>query len=158
EVARLQKSVAENPSTDDGWKGMKTFLTDAFARTERSAKAGRLYICLHDLERFRQILLAREAREKNDAAAKEGVARFEDDWRKADKEIAAQEKKYRELKWDRLPAAARAVAETSWSQSRPLYGASLYYAKVTDMSTGYYYLGESDAVLDYGFYLQRLMF
>ncbi len=156
EITRLRKIVEDNPSTDDDWKGLKGFLSDAFARTERSARAGRLYVSLHDLERFRQILMARKFRESNTEAAQAG--RFEADWRNSDKQISQLEQKYRAINWDRAPAAVRAVAETSWGQTRPLYGASLYYAKVTDSSTGFYYLGQSQAVLDYALYCQQLKF
>jgi len=99
----------------------------------RELDAGRVWSALEAL---------REARRLEAAAASAGDSRqsFGSEWEEAEGRLRNETPS---AAWTDAPAAARALGEAAGGTAVPLLDASRAYAKVTDESSGRYYLGEA---------------
>jgi hypothetical protein len=157
ELARLRQEMKKIPDADEEWKSIRPDIEGLLAAAEGDLKAGRLYTAVESLGLGRHYLLASLSRQSH-AALSNDMDGFLAEWTGGDHELAAGEETYRAGGWGNVPAAVRALAESELGQVRPLYHASRDYAYLTSAGTGFHYLGESRAALDFASFSRTLRF
>ena len=140
ELARVRSQVSATVPDSQ-----RTALLERLDRADGALKAGRTYQSLYLLE-----------------AAYDGVAAFafaassgvqsQDDFLKAWTRVGPP--KARSGKPGRVPAAIDAIAESAEDRGPATYHASRPYAQETGTDAGLYYLGESQAVMEYAAFVR----
>jgi len=156
EIAALEKRIQAGPDSDENWKDSKPNLTKSLASARDNLAAGRTYFCLVQLAVVGPDLAGLETTSANPDLVRGGIASFEKEWKRRDLRLVDYNKRYDSARWDRKSSAVRAIAEVMQGQTRPLFEASLPYAKATQIQAGLYYLGRSQGSVDYAFFCQRL--
>jgi hypothetical protein len=152
QIEQAEKRINAGPDSDQNWKEAKPNLLKSLTAARENASAGRIFFALAQLNVIVTELAGLESLAGNPQIASGGSAAFDKEWKRADLELAKYEKRYGEGRWERKPAALRALAETSRVLSHALYEASRPFAAATDVPSGLYYLGRSRANAEYSLF------
>lgn len=141
-------------SSDDPIKAY----ADALKVAEDALRSGYTYLALFRLESNWESVMAFQYCNSKAAVEKQGVAAFEKEWQRAGKQFAEKEKLLASGSSRQLPAAVKALVESSWNQARPFYDSSKAYGINSTINSGLYYVGSSLAGLDFAIFCQQLRF
>lgn len=127
-----------------------------FDESKRALDAGHLFYGLYRLQASWADVQAREYVNARGAIVKEGAEAFESEWKRLGLVLDEKEKRLAGNTVRRSPAAVRALAESALTQVRPYYQSGRLYGLNTTIDNGLYYLGLSQALLDYALCCQSL--
>ena len=156
EIARWKEFIASNKATDEDWKSIQPTVQPIIAKAADALSQGRRYYALHLLAAVRYMLAAEQYVQGRPAESREQLEVLEVEWKKAGTELQPVLDAARLAPTPGVPAAARAVAEASYSEVRPYYEASLEYARATVADSGYFYLGAARAQLELARFCSQL--
>jgi hypothetical protein len=125
---------------------------------DEASQSGNLLQAMYHLQRVRIELMAQGYVKSKSEVEKGGAAAFELEWKRLGRELTAREKQLVIRGNTRLPAAVRALAESSLTQVQPYYQSGLLYGRNTTIGDGLYYLGLALANLDFARFCQQLKF
>ncbi len=152
EIARWRKYIETNTSTSEDWKSIKEGSEPLLQRAEKALSAGHRNFALHLLS-FVQSNLAGEKYRNQKPGNSKHLSDLEKEWRKKGFELQSAAKR---RNFKQIPASVRAVREASLSEVKPLYDASLEYGKSTEPGYGFFYLGASQAQLEFAHLLSTM--
>lgn len=135
QIAQLRQEAAALPSLEEA-KGFKQDVPVALLSAKRALSAGRIYLALDRLQQARSLLRGGQAMLGKPNILKGGLRAFEDEWRHASTSLTTDEQRYRAGASAQIPAAVRAIAETSVGQAWTYYTSSRAYARVTSPQHG----------------------
>lgn len=156
EIAQWKEFVANNKATDEGWKSIQPTAQPIIAKAAGAVSQGRRYYALHLLAAVRYMLAAERYVQGTPAGSREQLDALEAEWKKTGAELQPVLDAARLPPTPGVPAAARAIAEASYSEVRPYYEASLEYARATVADSGYFYLGAARAQLEFARFCSQL--
>ena len=151
--------------------GLRKLLTNSMLPTERTnelltqlrsideaSQSGNLFQAMYQLQHVRIELMTEAYLKSKSEVEKGGAAAFEVEWKRLGRELTAREKQLVIRGNAQLPAAVRALAESSLTQVQPYYQSGLLYGRNTTIGDGLYYLGLARANLDFALFCQQLKF
>lgn len=148
ELGKLPESVMQAADRE----ALNSQLTVA----EDAAKAGHAPMALHRLNRVWRVAVAQTMRVATEPQHKDGLPALERYWKEAGVERERRlAKAAREGNRGRS-AAARALAEAAMYESRIVYDGALTYGGQVGVMAGYFYLGESQGLLDFALFCGTL--
>lgn len=148
EIGRWRRFVRDHPGTGEEWTALRGAVEPALREAEVALAEGRRWQALARLVAARAPLAAEAFRAALPEAARGDLASLEAEWRRRGPELSAPLTALAPAGLDRLPAAARAVAEAALSEVGVYYQASLDYGRNTVAEAGFYYLGAAAAQLE----------
>ncbi len=95
--------------------------------SEDALRSGYVYLALFRLESNWEAVMAFQYCNSKAEVEKKGLAAFEKEWHSAGKQVAQKEKLLASGSSRRLPAAVKALLESTWNQARPYYDSSKAY-------------------------------
>lgn len=149
EIARWQEFVRTNQSTDEDWKSTQEIVLPVLVRAEKALKDGRNFYALHLLAAARPLVGAQKYVQERSGPASPQMETLEAEWQKVGGDLQPVIGGNEAFRFDDLPAAAQAVAETALAEIKPYYEASLEYGKNTAPEYGLYYLGSATSQHDF---------
>jgi hypothetical protein len=152
EISRWQTFLKTNSAESENWKEIKEGTLPLLERAERALNAGQRNLALHILGAIRSNLIAQQYVQEHNVNADTKIQQLEEEWKKLDSLRLPQPPKG----LDRVPASVRALAESSFSEVKVYYDASLEYGKNTMPEYGFFYLGLAQAQLDFTRLLERM--
>ncbi len=155
EAARARKVVTTLPESSLGAEERRS-LDQQQASVEELLRAGRSHAALHAVHRLSRYVDAQGFRAAHAADIKEGLAKLERDWAASGVERRAQAETYAKAARAGTFAAARALSESAYYESRIVYEASLAYGGQVGADAGYFYLGEARALMGYALFAGAL--
>lgn len=159
-AARLKQTLStlkipeDLKSSDDTIKRY----SDSLKVVEESLRSGYVYLALFRLDSNWEAVMAFQYCNSKAEVEKKGLAAFEREWRQSGKQFAEKEKLLASGSSRPLPAAIKALLESSWNQARPYYESSKPYGINSTINSGLYYLGSALADLDFALFCQQLRF
>ncbi len=158
EIARLQQLASSQfpPGLDS--PGLKKGIIDGLTAAETALRDGRLYLSLHRLLQQRSVLVTIDYVGRKSGVAKDGLEGLDREWERVGAALAEKERVFSPASLKHLPAAVRALAESSSARSRPYHQSSRLYGKNSRVQNGFYYLGASLARMDSALFCQNLRF
>ena len=159
-TARLKQTLSTLKIPDDLKSSDDTIkvYTDALKVSEDALGSGYIYLALFRLQSNWEAVMAFQYCSSKAEVEKQGVAAFEKEWQRAGKQVAEKEKLLASNSPRRLPAAVKALLESTWNQARPYYDSSKAYGINSTINSGLYYVGSSLADLDFALFCQQLRF
>jgi len=154
ESARLRQLLPTLKLAED----QVTAYNTALSVIDTAVKTGNLFQAMTYLQRSRVELMTFEYLRDHADLEKQGMAAFENEWTRVGRELAAKEKSLATNKTATLPAAVRALIESSLTQVQPYYQSGRLYAQNTTINSGLYYVGLAPAHLDFALFSQQLRF
>ncbi len=131
---------------------------DALKVSEDALQSGYIYLALFRLASNWEAVMAFQYCNSKAEVEKKGLAAFEKEWNSAGKQVAEKEKLLASRLSRPLPAAVKALLESTWNQARPYYDSSKAYGLNSTINSGLYYVGSSIADLDFALFCQQLRF
>jgi hypothetical protein len=142
--------------------GLSATDTAAYAQQlkliDTATQSGNLFQGMYYLQRARVELMTFEYVQSKADVEKQGTAAFENEWRRVGQELAMKERLLATKTNLSLPAAVKAMVESSLTQVQPYYQSSRLYGRNTTIGDGLYYLGVAPANLDFALFCQQLKF
>jgi hypothetical protein len=141
EVSRLQKQATAAPDSDT-----KTSLLKTVKRAEMANSRNQDFLALEELATAH--LLAQVLKDEQlqlDKAT--GMPKFEAEFKRAQPELAAADRRARARTWRDVPAAIRAIAEISQAKTLVLMEATRPYAMADGPQSGMLYIGQARATV-----------
>jgi hypothetical protein len=141
EVTRLRQQAAPTPDSDT-----KASLLKTLQRTEVATTRKQDYLALEELATAHIMAQAlKDDQLKLDPA--NGMGQFEAEFKRAQSEFAAADKRARARTWRNVPEAVRAIAEISQAKTLVLLEATRPYAMATGPLSGMLYIGQARATV-----------
>jgi hypothetical protein len=155
EAARAKQVVTKLPESVVGAEERRS-LEQQQATVEELLRANRTHAALHVLLRLSRYVDAQGFRALHAADIKQGLDALERDWAANGIERRGQAAAYERPAGGGAFAAARALSESAYYESRIVYEASKLYGTQVGADAGYFYLGESRALMDYALFCRGL--
>ena len=153
EIAKWKQFLEKHSSTSSNWKDIKESVEPLIQRAETASRAGQRNLALHVLAATQGNLAAQGYLDEHHVTAETKISELEEEKNRLSKTLESPET----LKnLDQLPASVRAVTEATHSEIKVYYDTSVDYAKATMPEYGFFYLGLSQAQLDFTKFLQTL--
>jgi hypothetical protein len=155
-VERWQAKVRASGSVDEETKQIRDGAAPRLAEAERALAAGQRWLALSRLALVWSELEAAEYRNGVASDLRQQMAGLEREWQRLGPELARITATGRSTDFERLPAAARALAEAALAQVSVYYQASLDYGRNTAPDYGLFYLGAARAQRDLATWIAKL--
>lgn len=143
EIARLQKSLKEEPISIPGFPDINSMVSGSLNASAEALDAGKLYLSLEKLLQAEDLLEGARVVADKSEAVKSGFPAFEAEWEKASRSLKTLNDETRKKDWRSAPLALQALAETAQGRSVPLLEGGRGFAISTKPSDGLFYLGQA---------------
>jgi len=144
EIARLQKSVNDNPVSDPNFAQVGDMVKASLQTSTNASKAGRLYLSLETLAQAEDLAGGARAIVEKAPLVKSGLPALESEWGTASLRLTAFDKEAHDRKWENVPVAVRALAEAAQGRSIPLLEGARGFATANGPGDGIFYMGEAE--------------
>ena len=149
EIARLQQVLEDTPVMNPDFAQVGTMVKTALGNATRAADAGHLYLSLENLAQAEDLLGGARVIVGSAGLAKAESAEFESAWGAESVRLAARDREARERKWEKAPAAVRALAEAAQGKSIPLLDGARGFAIAKGPAEGLFYMGQAEGEADF---------
>ena len=149
EIARLQQVLKDKPVTNPDFAQVGTMVGTSLENAARAADAGHLYLSLENLAQAEDLLGGARVIVDRAGLAESGPAEFESAWGAESVRLAAWDREARGRKWEKAPAAVRALAEAAQGKSIPLLDGARGFATAKGPAEGLFYMGQAEGEADF---------
>ena len=143
EIARLQKSLKDNPVTDPIFSGMASETGKILDAANQSVAAGQLYLSLEKLELAENLVVGMHTAADKDDVVKNGLPAFEARWSKASFSLTALDQRMRDKDWGHSLAVMQALYQEAQGSAIPLLDGARGFATSTNPPDGLFNLGQA---------------
>lgn len=147
EIERLQKSVQEKPPVTPVAPEIGKRLTETLSQAKKALDAGLEFTALEKLGQAEEYLQGARIAADQAEAVGNNLQAFENEWGKAELQLASTGKDVSQHKWNNTPAALRALAETAQTKSMPLLEGGRGFAISTKPGDGLFYMGQAQGAM-----------
>lgn len=159
EIRRVQQSLKNQPIADPDTSSLAGPIEDQLKSASEALDAGWEYLSLERLGQTIDLLEgARIVAEKKTEIVKGGLPAYEAEWRKAGITLEEGERRAHGKDWSNVPAAVRALSETSQGRALPLLDGGRGFAIATHPKDGLFYLGQAQGEAEFAQFCAALRF
>jgi hypothetical protein len=133
----------------DEFKGQREQVLSSLNDLEAAARDGHGYLALYRLQSLWTSIQPVEYSRSKAAVAKEGLAAFENSWRRLSTELKSQQASIDKSIPPRLPTAIRGLIQICLTKSQAYYESSRPFGEDVQIRSGLYYMGVASAELDF---------
>ena len=148
EIHRLQDLWQRNPATGLDMPIVIANAKSSLKGAEEALDSGRVFLALERLLQGAELYHGIHAISEK-SAAMTGMPAFEAEWSKASVDLAGVTRQVAAAKWNRSPAAVRALSETALGRSVPLLDGARGFATATGPKDGLLYLGQANGEAEF---------
>jgi hypothetical protein len=152
EIARWKNFLETNKSDSENWVSIRDSSLPLIERAENALKADRRNLAIHILAAIRTNLAAQKYVQEHHVTPATELSALEKEWGRVREDLQSPEQP---VDFERLPASVRAVGEAAFSEIKVYYDASLEYGKNTMPEYGFFYIGLSQAQLEFAGWLKQ---
>jgi hypothetical protein len=156
EILHWKTFLNEHQSKSDDWKQLKEIAEPVILKAEKNLNEGRRYYAFHLLGAVRHYLAAEVYLSSQPSESREQLTALEAEWKRIGGSLQPAIENKEIPSFEGVPAAFRAIGESSFSEIRPLYEASLEYGRNTVADAGFLYLGSAQAMLEFARYCSQM--
>jgi hypothetical protein len=153
QIERLERDLKAAPASDQ-----IAYELQRLQQARRALEAGYLYASLYNLQPVMVETASRQYTESKKELDKAAFDVFDREWQTVGPQLSQRGESLTEAKLERLPAAARALVQSSQEQSRSLYQSARLYGRETTTPYGLYYIGEAKGFMDFAVWTASLRF
>lgn len=159
EIQSVQQGLKDRPITDPDTANLSTAIEDELKAASEAVGAGALYLSLERLGQAMDLLQgARAIADKKAEIVKSGLCAFEAEWRKISLALNECEQEARARDWSNVPAAVRALSETSEVRAIPLMDGGRALATATQPKDGLFNIGQAQGEAEFAHFCASMQF